>query len=275
MTARGTRVVVRELRTPGEFIETTHISKAAWGFTERSVSPASDLIAATHAGGLTAGAFLGRKMVGFVHGFPRTNLPEPCQYSHLLAVLPEAQGRGLSVKLKLYQRDWCLAHGVRLVTWMYDPFLVKNATLNLMRLGASADRFHPDLYGHIGGIYADLPSDRFEIYWRLRAAARRPGGGGGGRGGARRGGPAGRAEPAGASGRSARPAAVSRGRPADLPDGPRRNAPGEAPVRRARRAAPFGRLPRARTSSPSRTGRPRTSSTESPVIGFFEKETRR
>ncbi len=104
-----------------------------------------------------------------MHGIPRTNLPEPCQYSHLLAVLPEAQGRGVAVALKLYQRAWCLERGIRLVTWMYDPFLVKNATLNLMRLGASADRFHPNLYGHIGGIYADLPSDRFEIFWRLEA----------------------------------------------------------------------------------------------------------
>jgi chorismate synthase len=162
-------VAIRELQTPGEFIATMDVSKAAWGFAERSVSPASDLIAATHAGGLTAAAFAGKKMLGFVHGFPRTNLAEPCQYSHLLAVLPEAQGRGLSVKLKQFQRDWCLARGIRLVTWMYDPFLVKNATLNLVRLGAAAERFHSNLYGFIGGIYADLPSDRFEVYWRLEA----------------------------------------------------------------------------------------------------------
>ncbi|MEO8054139.1 MAG: GNAT family N-acetyltransferase [Acidobacteriota bacterium] len=163
------RVVIRELKTPEEFLATMDVSKAAWGFAERSVSPASDLIAATHAGGLTAAAFAGKRMLGFVHGFPRTNLAEPCQYSHLLAVLPEAQGRGLAVKLKHFQRDWCLARGIRLVTWMYDPFLVKNATLNLVRLGATADRFHPNLYGFIGGIYADLPSDRFEAYWRLEA----------------------------------------------------------------------------------------------------------
>lgn len=169
MSARRERLVIRDLRTPDEFIETTHVSKAAWGFSERAVSPASDLVAATHAGGLTAGAFLGRRMAGFVHGFPRTNLGEPCQYSHLLAVRPEAQGRGLSVKLKLYQRAWCLERGIRLVTWMYDPFLLKNATLNLMRLGATVGRFHPNLYGTIGGMYADLPSDRFEIFWRLES----------------------------------------------------------------------------------------------------------
>ena len=103
--------MIRELRTPDEFIETTHVSKAAWGFADRVLSPASDLIAATHAGGLTAGAFEGGQMLGFVHGIPRTNLGEPCHHSHLLAVRPEAQGRGLSVKLKLFQRAWCLARG--------------------------------------------------------------------------------------------------------------------------------------------------------------------
>ena len=161
------RLVIRELRTPDEFIETTHVSKAAWGFAERAVSPASDLVAATHAGGLTAGAFLGGKMVGFVHGIPRTNSGEPCQHSHLLAVKPEAQGRGLSVKLKLYQRAWCLARGIRLVTWTYDPFLLKNAKLNIGHLRATVRTFYPNFYGLMGGIYAGLPSDRFEVAWRL------------------------------------------------------------------------------------------------------------
>ncbi len=241
------------------------VSKAAWGFAERSVSPASDLIAATHAGGLTAAAFAGRKMLGFVHGFPRTNLAEPCQYSHLLAVLPEAQGRGLAVKLKHFQRDWCLARGVRLVTWMYDPFLVKNATLNLVRLGATADAFHPNLYGFIGGIYADLPSDRFEAYLAPRGAARRPRGGGGDPDAARRHGRPRRAESARAPGRPTRPPAVSGGRPAPLPDGPRDGPEGAAPFRRARRAASSRAGTPSRTSSPSRTGRRRTSSTAGPA----------
>ncbi len=163
------RLSIRELRTPAEFIETMGVSKAAWGFAERAVSPASDLVAATHAGGLTAGAFLDGRMVGFVHGIPRTNLGEPCQHSHLLAVRPEAQGRGLSVSLKLYQRAWCLARGIRLVTWTYDPFLLKNAKLNVGHLRATVRTFHHNFYGVMGGIYAGLPSDRFEVAWRLDA----------------------------------------------------------------------------------------------------------
>ena len=167
VAGRTERLVIRDLRTPDEFIETTHVSKAAWGCAERSVSPARDLVAATHAGGLTAGAFLGGKMVGFVHGIPRTNRGEPCQHSHLLAVKPEAQGRGLSVRLKLYQRAWCLARGIRLITWTYDPFLLKNAKLNIGHLRATVRTFHPNFYGLMGGIYAGLPSDRFEVAWRL------------------------------------------------------------------------------------------------------------
>ena len=161
------RLVVRELRTPEEFIETTHVSKAAWGFAERSVSPATDLVAATHAGGLTAAAFEGRKMLGFVHGIPRTNRGEPCQHSHLLAVRPGAQGRGLGMKLKLFQRAWCLERGIRLVTWTYDPFLLRNAKLNIGRLRATVRSLLPDFYGPIGGIYGGLPTDRFEVDWRL------------------------------------------------------------------------------------------------------------
>ena len=161
------RLVVRELRAPGEFLETTRISMSAWGFPARDVSPASDLVAVTHAGGLTAGAFEGAKLLGFVHGIPRTNRGEPCQHSHLLAVRPDAQGRGLSVKLKLFQRAWCLERGIRIVTWTYDPFLLKNAKLNIGRLRGTVRRLLPNFYGSMGGIYAGLPTDRFEVDWRL------------------------------------------------------------------------------------------------------------
>jgi predicted GNAT superfamily acetyltransferase len=161
------RIVIRELRSPEEYQETIDVGKAAWRFADRVLSPTSDLIAATHAGGMTAGAFEGRRMLGFVFGLPRTNLSEPAQHSHLLAVRPEAQGRGLSVKLKLFQRSWCLERKIRLVTWTYDPFLLKNAKLNIGRLRARVRSFLPNFYGPMGGIYGNLPTDRFEVTWRL------------------------------------------------------------------------------------------------------------
>ncbi|MFI5182303.1 MAG: GNAT family N-acetyltransferase [Thermoanaerobaculia bacterium] len=165
------RPVIRELNSADEFHETVAVAREAWKFDDLVLSPWTDLIAGTHAGGLTAGAFENGRMLGFVFGLPRTNLPERAHHSHLLAVRPEAQGRGLSVKLKLFQRQWCLKQGIRLVTWTYDPFLLKNAKLNIGRLRAVVRSFLPNFYGFMGGIYGNLPTDRFEVTWHLDAPA--------------------------------------------------------------------------------------------------------
>lgn len=164
---RRPRLVVRELMDPAEFAEASQVAKAAWRFPDLMVPPPPDMITATHAGGMTAGAFEGRRLLAFVHAVSRRNLPEPAIHSHLLAVRPEAQRRGLSVLLKLFQREWCLARGIGLVTWTYDPFMLRNARLNLVRLGAVVPVYLPNFYGAIGGIYGELPSDRFEAHWRL------------------------------------------------------------------------------------------------------------
>jgi len=168
------RIVLRELRTPAELQLAQDVARAAWGWQDLAIPPLADLVAVGHAGGVTAGAFEDKRLLGFVHGIPRTNAGEPCQHSHMLAVRPEAQGRGLSVRLKLYQKRWCLARGIRLVTWTYDPLLVKNARLNLDRLGARAHNYVRDFYGPMGGIYGDLPTDRFEVEWRLDATRATP-----------------------------------------------------------------------------------------------------
>ena len=168
---RGARLKIRELRNPAEFAEASQAAKAAWGFPDLMVPPPPDMITATHSGGMTAGAFEGGRLLGFVHAVPRTNLARPAIHSHLLAVRPDAQRRGLSVLLKLFQREWCLARGIGLVTWTYDPFMLRNARLNLVRLGAVVPVFIPDFYGKIGGIYGELPSDRFEAHWRLESPA--------------------------------------------------------------------------------------------------------
>lgn len=168
---RGARLQIRELRSPAEFAEASQAAKAAWGFPDLMVPPPPDMITATHSGGMTAGAFEGRRLLGFVHAVPRTNLGRPTIHSHLLAVRPDAQRRGLSVLLKLYQRQWCLARGIGLVTWTYDPFMLRNARLNLVRLGAVVPVFLPDFYGKVGGIYGELPSDRFEVHWKLESPA--------------------------------------------------------------------------------------------------------
>jgi predicted GNAT superfamily acetyltransferase len=165
------RVIVRALRAPAEFRQAQEVARRAWGWPDRDLPPITDLVATAHVGGVVAGAFEGQDMLGFVTGLPRVGLGEPCLHSHMLAVVPEAQGRGLAVRLKLFQRRFCLDRGVRLVTWTYDPLLVKNAALNLNRLRARATTYVRDFYGPMGGIYHGLPTDRFEVRWRLDAQA--------------------------------------------------------------------------------------------------------
>jgi chorismate synthase len=164
-------VRLRILHAPAELRMVQEVARRAWNFDDRELPPASELVAIAHVGGLVAGAFEGREMLGFVTGLPRLGLGEPCLHSHMLAVVPEARGRGLSVRLKLFQRRFCLDHGIRLVTWTYDPLLVRNATLNLNRLRARATRYLRDCYGPMGGIYHGLPTDRFEVRWRLDSPA--------------------------------------------------------------------------------------------------------
>jgi predicted GNAT superfamily acetyltransferase len=168
---RAARIRLRELRNPAEFAAASLVAKAAWSFPDLMVPPPPDMITATHSGGMTAGAFEGDLLLAFVHAVPRTNLGQPAIHSHLLAVRPDAQRRGLSVRLKLFQREWCLARGIGLVTWTYDPFMLRNARLNLVKLGAIAPVFLPNFYGPVGGIYGELPSDRFEVHWRLESPA--------------------------------------------------------------------------------------------------------
>jgi chorismate synthase len=165
------RVQIRSVRALAELNMVQEVARRAWGFSDRELPPTADLIATAHVGGLVAGAFEGRELLGFVTGMPRLGLGEACLHSHMLAVVPEARGRGLSVRLKLFQRRFCLDHGIRLVTWTYDPLLVKNAALNLNRLRARATHYVRDLYGPMGGIYRGLPTDRFEVRWRLDSPA--------------------------------------------------------------------------------------------------------
>jgi len=164
------RIRIRPLRELPDFVAAQRVAQRVWGFEDLQVPSTFDLQVVGHVGGLTAGAFAGDELVGFVHGLPRTDLAFACHHSHLLAVLPEFRGRSLSVRLKLFQRRWCLDRGIRRVTWTYDPLLVTNARLNLVRLGARAGVYLRNVYGELGGLYGRIPTDRFEVLWRLDSA---------------------------------------------------------------------------------------------------------
>ncbi|PYF07492.1 putative GNAT superfamily acetyltransferase [Rhodobacter viridis] len=159
-------VILRELNGVAELQQAERFQVEVWGEGERPDN--SDImLALQHEGALVAGAFAGDQMLGFLFGFPSAT--PGVQHSHRLAVSEKARGLGLGARLKWFQRDWCLARGIRLVRWTYDPLRAINAGLNIAVLGATAREYLPDYYGEMPGINAGLPSDRVMAVWQLDA----------------------------------------------------------------------------------------------------------
>lgn len=157
-------MIIRDLSGMEEFFKAEQLQRDVWG-ADDTEDPADLMMVIQHEGGLVAGAFEGESLLGYVFGFP-TREPH-VQHSHRLAVHPDQRGKGLALSLKRYQRDWCLARGISLVRWTFDPLRHTNAHLNIGRLGAEVSTYHPDYYGVMKGINAGLPSDRLRADWHL------------------------------------------------------------------------------------------------------------
>lgn len=160
-------MIIRDISSMQEFFAVEQLQRDVWGIDDTE-DPADLMMVIQHEGGLVAGAFEGERLMGYIFGFP-TREPH-VQHSHRLAVHPDARGRSLALHLKRYQRDWCLARGITLVRWTFDPLRHTNAHLNIARLGAEVSTYHADYYGVMKGINAGLPSDRLRADWHLASA---------------------------------------------------------------------------------------------------------
>ena len=173
-----TDITFRDLHGMTEFRAAEELQRQVWGEGDQP-DPADLMFVIQAEGGLVGGAWLDGRLMGYVFGFP-TRDPQ-VQHSHRLAVLPQARGLGLGLRLKTYQRGWCLHHGIARVRWTFDPLRAVNASLNIHSLGAESDTYLPDYYGEMAGINAGLGSDRLLVDWDLASekvaalAARMPG----------------------------------------------------------------------------------------------------
>ncbi|MCE2747896.1 MAG: GNAT family N-acetyltransferase [Rhodobacter sp.] len=159
-------VLFRDLSGMAEFRAAEDLQRQVWG--DGDLPDPADLMMVIQAeGGLVGGAFADDRLVGYIFGFP-TRDPQ-VQHSHRLAVLAQTRGMGLGVRLKLYQRDWCLARGISRVRWTFDPLRALNASLNIDRLGAQSDTYLENYYGDMGGINSGMGSDRLLVDWNLAA----------------------------------------------------------------------------------------------------------
>ena len=161
-------VEIRHCSTVEQFDGCVSIARATWG--ESIAVPSAIFVVAHHSGGQVLAAFDGARMVGFTLAFAGSRSGEAFLHSHMTAVLPDCQDRGIGRSLKLFQRQQGLKRGFRLVEWTFDPLELKNAHLSVVRLGAVARRFIPNCYGITKSpLHAGLPTDRLVAEWWLES----------------------------------------------------------------------------------------------------------
>jgi predicted GNAT superfamily acetyltransferase len=157
-----------------------------WGIEASEVTPRKSFLLAQKIGGQVIGAFerggqgdpgnrdqmSAGELVGFAMSMPgikpNRGAPQPYLHSHMLAVKEAWRNRGLGVQLKLAQRREALSRGIGLMEWTFDPLEIKNAYLNLRRLGVIVCEYREDFYGVSSSRrQAGLPTDRLLAEWHL------------------------------------------------------------------------------------------------------------
>lgn len=167
---------VRECTTIEEFDTCIYLQREAFGLPDLELSPRRHLIVSRQAGGWTLGAFVGSRMVGFVHHLAAVRPDNVIfGYSHVMAVARDYQNKGVGARLKWAQRAKAMSQGRDFIKWTWDPMQSRNAHFNLNRLGAIVDAYADDFYGidydvdqlGVGGERPGLPSDRLFASWKL------------------------------------------------------------------------------------------------------------
>jgi predicted GNAT superfamily acetyltransferase len=165
-----TAVEIRTLADLSEFDLCVEIETAVWGYDPADMIPRRMFLLASRIGGQVMGAFAGGTMAGFAMALPGYRHGHPYLHSHMVGVLPEFRNLGLGRKLKLAQREDALARGFELMEWTFDPLEIKNAHLNIARLGAIVRRYKRNFYGPSSSpLQGGLPTDRVYAEWWLRS----------------------------------------------------------------------------------------------------------
>ncbi len=166
----GSGVVVRRCQGSDELQAAFDMQKEVWGFADVDMIPLRLFVVALKIGGQVLGAFDGDRLVGFALGIPGVRNGHPYIHSHMLAVRDAFRNSGGGRCLKLFQREDALSRGVELIEWTFDPLEIKNAFLNLEKLGAIARRYNINQYGSTTSpLHGGLPTDRLTAEWWLKS----------------------------------------------------------------------------------------------------------
>jgi predicted GNAT superfamily acetyltransferase len=164
------QIVIRACRELDELQACVDLQKQVWNFADSDLIPLRMFVVANKIGGQVIGGFDGASLAGFALAIPGTRGGRPYLHSHMLAVRDAYRNSGIGRRIKLAQREEALQRGIELIEWTFDPLEIKNAHLNLSRLGAIARRYNINQYGVSSSpLQGGLPTDRLIAEWWLRS----------------------------------------------------------------------------------------------------------
>lgn len=164
-------VVIQKCETLAEMQACFALQREAWKFSDADLVPVRMFVVAVKIGGHVVGAFDGDDLVGFAIAIPGVRDGVVYLHSQMLAVRKEYRNLGLGRGLKLAQRADALERGFDLMEWTFDPLEIKNAYLNIEKLGAIARRYNVNQYGITSSpLQGGLPTDRLVAEWWMRSS---------------------------------------------------------------------------------------------------------
>lgn len=169
-TLKSGTIVIRNCSGLDEMRACVNLQQEVWNFSDAELVPLRLFVVAEKVGGQVIGGFDGDELVGFALSVPGARSGYAYLHSHMLAVREQYRNSGLGRRIKLFQREDALSRGFELIEWTFDPLEIKNAYLNLVRLGAITRRYNINQYGiTTSPLQGGLPSDRLVAEWWLRS----------------------------------------------------------------------------------------------------------
>ena len=178
-------ILIRTCSGHDELEACVQLQIETWGYDSSDIIPRKAFLVAQKIGGQVVGAFDTslpgaspqggpESLVGFAMSLPgvKTGIGEPRPYlhSHMLAVRERYRNRGLGAKLKLEQRREALSRNIHNMEWTFDPLEIKNAHLNIHKLGAIIRSYLVNFYGVSSSrLQGGLPTDRLVAEWQLNS----------------------------------------------------------------------------------------------------------
>ncbi len=163
-------VTIRKCEALEEMQACFALQKEVWKFSDADLIPVRLFVVAAKIGGQVIGAFDTNELVGFALAIPGMRNGHCYLHSQMLAVRQQYRNSGLGRRMKLYQREDALARGFELMEWTFDPLEIKNAYLNIEKLGAIARRYNVNQYGITSSpLQGGLPTDRLVAEWWMKS----------------------------------------------------------------------------------------------------------